>query len=65
MTVWWSMTCPSTDPRLYFFVPPLVAAVSTASEIAMPSEPGQSGSSASIFLPKCVRSVGLAKTCAP
>ena len=65
MTVWCIITCPSTDPRLYFFFPPLVAAVSTASEIAMPSEPGESSSSSSIFLPKWVRSDGLAKTCAP
>ena len=58
-------TCPSTEPRLYFFLPPLVAATSTASEIAIPREPCESGCSDKTFLPNCVLFVGLAKTWAP
>ena len=65
MTVWCISTWFSTEPRLYFFVPPEVAATSTASEMAMPSEPLFSGSLASKARPYSVRSVGLAKTCAP
>ncbi len=42
-----------------------VAAISTASEMAMPSEPLLSGSWASRVRPYSVRSVGLANTCAP
>ena len=45
MTVWWSRTWLSTEPSEYF-VSSRVAASSTASLIAMPSEPGRSGVSA-------------------
>ncbi len=51
MTVWCSSTWLSTEPRLYFFAPPEVAATSTASEMAMPSEPGLLGSSARMERP--------------
>ena len=42
MTVWCRSTWLSTEPSEYF-VSSRVAASSTASEIAMPSEPGESG----------------------
>ena len=45
--------------------PPLVAAASTASLMAMPSEPVLSGSRSRIIRPACVRSLGLAVTSAP
>ena len=65
ITVWCSSTGSNTDPMLYFFAPPEVAAASTASEMAIPSEPGLLASCASSARPYCVRSVGLAYTCAP
>ena len=49
-TLWWSRTWLRTEPRLYF-VSSRVAASSTASLIAMPSEPGLSGCSASTARP--------------
>ena len=50
ITVWWSRTWPSTEPSEYF-VSSRVAASSTASLIAIPSEPGLSGVSARTFRP--------------
>jgi hypothetical protein len=54
----------STEPSEYL-VSSCVAASSTASEIAMPSEPFERGSFSRIDLPACVRFVGDAKTSAP
>ena len=65
MTVWCMSTWLSTEPRLYFLAPPEVAATSTASEMASPSEPGLFGSCSSAARPAWVRSVGLAYTSAP
>ena len=45
ITVWWRRTWLSTEPSEYF-VSSRVAASSTASLIAIPSEPGESGSEA-------------------
>ena len=42
MTVWWSITWLSTEPRAYL-VSSRVAASSTASLMAMPSDPLESG----------------------
>ena len=54
----------STDPRQYFLLP-LVAAASTASEMAMPREPGESGCASSTCRPALVALDGLAVTLAP
>lgn len=51
MTVWCISTWFSTEPSEYFFAPPLVAATSSASEMAMPSDPGLLGSWASTLRP--------------
>ena len=50
ITVWCSRTWLSTEPSEYL-VSSRVAASSTASEIAMPSEPGESGVAASTARP--------------
>ena len=63
-TVWWRSTKSNTDPREYF-VSLLVTTSSIASEMAMPSEPGCSGSSARSCLPKLVSGLGLGTTEAP
>ena len=55
----------STDPRQYFLLPPLLAAASTASEMAMPREPGESGCDSSTCRPALVALDGLAATLAP
>ena len=65
ITVWCNSTWLSTEPRQYFLLPPLVAAASTASEMAMPSEPGESGSPSRIWRPALVAVEGLAVTAAP
>ena len=57
MTVWWSRTWLSTEPRQYF-VSSLLRASSTASEIAIPREPRQSGSFARTALPASVNGLG-------
>src|SRR5919109_3452312 len=54
-----------TEPKLYLVQPPLVAATSTASEMAIPSEPGDSGSFSSTARPEFVLSEGLGVTVAP
>ena len=58
MIVWCSSTWFSTLPSAYF-VSGSAAATSTASLIAMPSEPGESGCAARIARPAAVRSDGL------
>ena len=65
ITVWCISTWLSTEPRLYFLAPPLVAAASTASEMAMPNEPLESGSRSRIARPAWVCSEGLGVTEAP
>ena len=64
MTVWCSRTWLSTLPRQYL-VSPLVAATSTASEMAIPRLPGLLGSAARSFLPASVTSDGDGCTLAP
>ena len=64
ITVWCSSTWLSTEPSAYF-VSSRVAASSTASEIAMPSEPLESGLSARMPRPAFVSGEGLGTTCAP
>ena len=64
MIVWCISTWLSTLPSEYF-VSSRVAASSTASLIAMPRLPGESGSCSSTFLPAWVSGLGLATTCAP
>jgi hypothetical protein len=64
MTVWCSMTWLRTLPREYL-VSSRVAASSTASLMAMPSEPGLSGSAARMARPACVWSLGLDTQVAP
>ncbi len=64
ITVWCMRTWFSTLPSEYF-VSSRVAASSTASLIAMPRLPGESGSISSTFLPACVSGLGLGTTCAP
>ena len=65
MTVWCSSTWLSTEPREYL-VSSRVAASSTASLMAMPSEPGESGDSAEHRRGRSWSSrLGLATTCAP
>ena len=54
----------STDPSEYF-VSSRVAASSTASEIAIPSDPVDSGSAARIARPEFVSADGLATTWPP
>ena len=53
ITVWCSSTWLSTEPSEYFTAGSL-AATSTASEIAMPSEPGLSGCSLRMARPESV-----------
>lgn len=65
ITLWWIRTWFRTEPSAYLVVPPLVAAASTASEIAMPRLPGESGSSASAARPAAVCELGLGITLAP
>ena len=57
MIVWCSSTWLSTEPSAYL-VSSACAATSTASEIAMPSEPGWSGSSSSWARPAAVSGDG-------
>ena len=64
MMVWCISTWLSTLPSEYL-VSSRVAASSTASLIAMPSEPGEFGSCPRIFLPAWVSGLGLATTWAP
>ncbi len=64
MTVWCSMTWFRTLPSAYLVCGSL-AAISTASEMAMPSEPLESGCSARIARPTSVSMLGLAVTDAP
>ena len=61
ITVWCSSTWCSTEPRPYFFAPLETAATSTASEMAIPSEPGFSGSSAQHLAPVLCQLLGLAE----
>ncbi len=49
ITDWCVSTGPNTDPNEYLYFPLDVTAASTASEMAIPKEPGVSGSSASTF----------------
>jgi len=64
MTVWWRRTWLTTEPREYL-ASAWVAASSTASEMAMPRLPGESGSAARMPRPALVRLVGEACTVAP
>src|ERR1700730_10620836 len=64
ITVWWRRTWLTTEPSEYL-ASSCVAASSTASEIAMPRLPGESGSAARIPRPALVRLVGEAWTVAP
>src|SRR5205807_3235864 len=64
ITVWWSRTWLTTDPSEYF-ASSWVAASSTASEIAIPRLPGESGSSFNMPRPALVRLVGDGYTVAP
>jgi hypothetical protein len=64
ITVWCNRTWLRTLPREYL-ASSFPTASSTASEMAMPRDPGESGCSSKIFRPACVRSVGLAWTSAP
>ena len=64
ITVWCSSTWFSTLPRAYR-ADGSPAATSTASLIAMPRLPGESGSAASTALPDWVMSEGLGWTVAP
>ena len=64
MTVWCSRTWLRTLPSEYA-VSSRPAASSTASEIAIPRLPGESGCSASTALPDCVSSDGLGTIVAP
>src|SRR5213592_3063078 len=54
ITVWWSRTWFNTDPSEYLIAPFDVAATSTASLIAIPSEPVEPGSASRMALPACV-----------
>src|SRR5947209_19544407 len=63
--VWCIRTWLSTLPREYLTVPPLVAATSTASLMAMPRLPWLSGSCARMLRPALVRLLGLAWMAAP
>ena len=65
ITVWCSRTWFSTEPREYFVLPPLVAATSTASEMAMPRLPVLFGLRSRIMRPAAVWSDGLGVTVAP
>ena len=64
ITVWCMRTWFSTLPSAYL-VSALPPAASTASLIAMPRLPGESGSSASTFRPAFVARDGLGCTMAP
>ena len=64
ITVWCISTWFSTEPSEYA-VSSRVAASSTASEIAIPRLPGESGSSSSTARPAFVSSEGLGTTVAP
>ena len=64
MTVWCMSTWLSTLPSEYL-VSSRMAASSTASLMAMPRLPGESGSCSSTFFPACVSGLGLATTWAP
>ena len=61
ITVWCNITWFSTLPSVYFTFSSLSAS-STASDIAIPSDPGWSGVSLSIFLPTSVLLLGDAYT---
>jgi hypothetical protein len=65
MIVWCMSTWLSTEPSAYLYLPPLVTAASTASLMAMPSEPVLFGSFSRTWRPALVRSLGLAATRAP
>src|SRR5439155_20977063 len=65
ITVWCNRTWFSTEPREYFTAPFEVAATSTASLIAMPSDPVESGCASMIALPACVGGDGDGITSAP
>ena len=62
--VWCSSTWFSTEPSAYL-VSSWVAAISTASLMAMPSEPGWSGRCARMARPELVSLDGLATQVAP
>ena len=64
MMVWWMRTKSTTLPSEYLVFSSLIAA-STASLMAMPSDPAESGSLASIAFPASVSSLGLGVTSAP
>jgi hypothetical protein len=64
MTLWCMRTWLRTDPSEYF-VSSFVAATSTASEMAMPRLPVESGLSSRIARPEFVFCDGLACTFAP
>src|SRR4028118_1788480 len=64
ITVWWSRTWLSTLPREYL-ASSFLAASSTASEMAMPKEPGESGCSARMSRPAWGRAGGRARAPAP
>jgi hypothetical protein len=64
MMVWCSSTWLRTLPSAYL-VSSRCAAISTASLMAMPREPGESGWSVRIARPACVRSEGLEWMTAP
>ena len=59
MTVWCISTCESTEPSAYLASPlGEVTHASMASEMAMPSEPGEAGSSSSTLAPNAVLGEG-------
>src|SRR5690348_10709610 len=64
VTVWCMQTWLSTDPNEYL-VSSWVAASSTASEMAIPSDPLLEGSLARMLRPALVRSVGEENASAP
>jgi hypothetical protein len=64
ITVWCMRTWLRTLPSEYL-VSSRLAASSTASLMAMPRLPGESGSASRTFLPDSVSGLGLATTCAP
>src|SRR2546427_9147552 len=64
ITVWWRRTWLTTEPSEYL-ASSCVVASSTASEIAMPRDPGESGSSFNMPRPALVRLGGGAYPVAP
>ena len=61
---WWSNTWFKTEPKTYLY-PFVLTATSTASDIAVPKEPGSSGFCSNIFLPALVVLLGEGVTSAP